>query len=273
MKFEPLTDDLVSSALRLSRQAGWNQTEEDWKRLCRLTKDGVGVWVDNGEVRASYSVISYAPGVAWIGMILVDETYRGGGLGKKTFETALEHCRRLKIRKLGLDATHLGEPIYRKYGFETVCGISRWKGEFRRLDETAPLPSGKEFSKPSLILDALATGVDRRTLLEDLLASPGSRLIAAPEGYALIRKGDQATHLGPVVARNRKTVEALFASAARLLEGETVICDVLDDAGADEILERHGLTRFRELKRMTAPARFHQLTHRQVVAGAGFELG
>ncbi len=273
MNFEPLSDPLVPSALRLSRQAGWNQTEEDWRRLCRLRGCGVGVWVDQGEVRASYSVISYAPGVAWIGMILVDEAYRGGGLGKKTFESALQHCERLNCSRIGLDATHLGEPIYRKYGFQTLCGITRWKGCFGKAKGTAPLRCADGFPKPLLILDRLATGVDRHALLEDILHSPGSTLVAAPNGYGLIRAGDHATHFGPIVARDLETVRDLFASAAHLLEGREVVCDLLDDTGAGEIAEEFGLAPHRALKRMTHPSPFHQLSHRQVIAAAGFELG
>jgi len=41
----------------------------------------VTVLMYEGEVRASYSVVGHGSKLAWIGMILVDEAYRGGGWG------------------------------------------------------------------------------------------------------------------------------------------------------------------------------------------------
>lgn len=97
MNFQILADDLVASAFRLSTQAGWNQTEDDWRRLMRLNPERARVW-----------------------------RYSGKGLGKATLAAALEQPLQLPI--LGLDATHLREPLYRKAGFKSISPIVRWEG-------------------------------------------------------------------------------------------------------------------------------------------------
>ena len=131
MTFEPLREEWIPSAFRLSIQAGWNQTEGDWLRLMNLPSGGVRVWRDQGEVRASYSLSGYG-NIAWIGMILVDEAYRGAGLGKASFRAALDQSQLLGFATLGLDATSLGEPIYAREGFQTIRPIVRWEGIFMK---------------------------------------------------------------------------------------------------------------------------------------------
>lgn len=123
--FQPLCERWIASACRLSTRAGWNQNEEDWRRLVRVAPAGVKVWIDAGEVRASYSVVTYGRESAWIGMVLVDPDYRGKGLGKAAFLGALEEARASKAAVIGLDATDLGEPIYRKFGFKATLPLSR----------------------------------------------------------------------------------------------------------------------------------------------------
>jgi len=62
LQFEPLSDSLLASACRLSAQSGWNQTEADWRRLLLVCPENVKVWIDQAEVRAAYSVVSYGMG-------------------------------------------------------------------------------------------------------------------------------------------------------------------------------------------------------------------
>ena len=106
--FQPLRTDWVESALKLSTQAGWNQVGADWVRLMNLREGGVKVLIHGGEVRASYSILALGSDLCWIGMLLVDESLRGRGLGKAVFASALRDAR--SWRTVGLDATALGSP-------------------------------------------------------------------------------------------------------------------------------------------------------------------
>jgi GNAT superfamily N-acetyltransferase len=272
--FQPLADEMVSSACRLSTQAGWEQTAEDWRRFARM--DSAKAWVlldEAGEVRASYSLASYGGGVVWIGMILVDKVLRGRGLGSAAFAAAQREAARFQPKVLGLDATDLGEPIYAKAGFETAAPIQRWAGVLRRRD-TGGLPVDTGFSARMAEFDHLACGVDRGELLRDF-SQTGALILRLEEGglcsgYAVLRPSRTAVQLGPVAAQSRTEFEMLIEAAAEWTQGRPVICDVLQSA--DAWTER-GLQPVRTLKRMTAPAQESCLTGPRIWAAAGFEWG
>lgn len=278
--FQPLEDRLIASACRLSTQAGWNQTQEDWRRLVRIDPEGVRVWVDGGEVRASYSVVAYGKKSAWIGMILVDRAYRGSGLGKAAFLGALEQARARQVEVIGLDATDLGEPIYRKFGFEATIPLARWVGTLTMATpDDAAIGDGAVhhgWDDALARLDAAACGVDRSALLLDLARSDATLFYretgGAVTGYAILRPGRTAFHLGPVVAATPADFDALLNEAATLLSGATVLCDAIDPAAAAS-LQRHGLAPLRHLKRMTLPACADTLCGPGIRSATGFEWG
>jgi len=271
--FEPLSGESVASAWRLSTQAGWNQTEEDWGRLLRMKGTSVKVLVRDGEVRASYSVVGYGPKLAWIGMILVDEAYRGGGWGKAAFTGALREA--AGFETVGLDATNLGEPIYLKQGFAVGCSIVRWKTGSPGLACLVP-PVPKRVHEGIFALDAGCTGVDRAGLLTDL-ADSGAAIFRWEEqgetrAYGVVRPGRTAAHLGPVVANSVEGFAAVLDQALEFCQGGPLICDAVS-ADAEKILAGRGMEPVRFLKRMTRPLEAMCLSGPGLWCGAGFELG
>lgn len=274
VEFEPLTDRVVDSACALSAQAGWEQTREDWLRLARLPGGGVWVWIRDGEVRASYSLAAYGKAVAWIGMILVDQEYRGRGLGKAAFAASLKEAAARSFPVLGLDATDLGAPIYRKFDFRDVCPVTRWRG----------IPGATKARRACAVKmhdgiaewDRKISGVDRRGLLEDLAASGATILsLEGPggvRGFGVLRPARTAWFLGPVTAASPADFEDLLNGAAGLCDGRPLICDVLRDHAADYLLEI-GLKPVRRLSRMFRPEGGSLLSGDSLWCGAGFELG
>jgi len=274
--FQPLDDCLLESAFRLSSLAGWNQTNGDWHRLLRINSAGTGVWVDKGEVRASFSVTTYGREAAWIGMILVDPEYRNGGLGKAAFQAALDHARDSGCRVLGLDATDLGEPIYVKRGFEAICPVVRWGGVLT-TDEPAPKDVVQTGLHGGILeLDARCSGMDRSALLADLAASDGTLISSVRDGkttgFAVIRPGRTASHLGPVVASTGDDLARLLNAASSRLQGGEMICDALSGA-TGSVLRNRGLVPLRHLKRMTLPATADCLCGPELRCATGFEWG
>lgn len=274
--FQPLNENLLASAFRLSSLAGWNQTIGDWQRLVRIDPAGTGVWVDKGEVRASYSVSTYGREAAWIGMILVDPSCRGVGLGKAAFQAALDRARESACRVLGLDATDLGEPIYVKKGFEAICPVARWGGVLGGDADTPNDPVQTGLHRGILDLDTRCSGMDRSALLGDLAATDGTLISRIREGkttgYAVIRPGRTAFHLGPVVACTDEDLNLLLNEVSTRLQGREMICDVLSEA-TGSILRRRGLTPLRHLKRMTLPASPGCLCGPELRCATGFEWG
>lgn len=274
--FSELTFDLLPSAYRLSTQAGWNQTEEDWARLLRINPHGVRVWADQGEVRAAFSVIGHGGRVAWIGMILVDGAHRGRGLGKIAFEHALRLAREQEFPVVGLDATHLGEPIYSKFGFEIIAPVVRWAGVLRAGEA---MPTGLEFRQgfPEEVLefDRSYAGEDRSALLRDLAKSALVFCLKRESGflaYAAVRPGRTALQIGPVVACSYEAFSQLFTHLSQEFSGQNVLCDLLNPEG-EAALSALKLQPSRHLKRMTLPRQKDCLCGAAIWCGAGFEWG
>lgn len=277
MTFEPLSTFWTGSAFRLSAQSGWNQTEEDWRRLVRVSPGGVKVWIDRSEVRAAFSVAAYGTKLAWLGMVLVEETYRGQGLGKIVFQSCLDAAKALGVEALGLDATHLGEPIYRRYGFGDVHAVTRWGGT-PHTDQ--PVGAGSAIrsglNDSILELDFRIAGVDRSRLLRDLADSDAFCHSLAEggvvRGYVIARPGRTAFHLGPLVAETGEQMRDLLRAALADLKGAPVICDALS-AGSETVLDALGLKPLRHLRRMAWPGLGECFRHESLRLGAGFEWG
>ena len=267
----------VPAALRLSTQAGWNQLEADWLRLMALWPDACfALRDDEGEVIATSTLASFG-GVGWVGMVLVDESLRGRGLGGTVFGAALTAGEGLDC--VGLDATDLGRPVYEKHGFVPQVVINRWGGTVPRPCQCCARPALEDDWPEIEGFDHIASGVDRSPLLRAMSREPGAclRVIDSGdglEGFGLSRPGRVAAHVGPVVARSPDVAMELVES---LCEERHVFIDVLEQPGDDEFaqaLRAHGFCVLRRLTRMARPARPQSLLAGPgVYATAGLELG
>ena len=121
-----LQDSDLEQALGLSSAAGWNQQADDWQMLLRLAAAGSYCASLNGRIVGTAIGIDYV-GFGWIAMMLVDEQYRGHGVGGRLLEAALEAIP--GDRPVRLDATPMGRPLYRRYGFEDEAELTRHVAE------------------------------------------------------------------------------------------------------------------------------------------------
>src|SRR5262252_245431 len=105
----------LALGMRLKDQAGWNQTEADWRRMLSLEPEGCFVAEWSGEAVGTTATCIFGP-VAWIAMVLVEESMRGRGIGQALMEYALTFLDEARVRSVRLDATELGKPVYEKLG-------------------------------------------------------------------------------------------------------------------------------------------------------------
>lgn len=281
MRIRTLRRDDVPAAKRLSEQAGWNQTAADWRRLLELAPDDCFAGVVDGEVVATSTLVTYGGTAGWIGMVLVDEDHRGQGFGTRIFQRALEAGTDRELAAIGLDATDAGRAVYRKRGFVDVAPIERWGGTLDAPGASAG--DGEILRDPPLAdvlpLDRQACGLDRSTLLDRLRAEEGTTtLLVADEktdessGYAVVRPGRVASHLGPIVATDADALADLLAGVEDVTD-EDVLVDVLGGHDAKTLLRDAGLEQRRRLTRMTYREPARTMAGEDVVAAAGFELG
>jgi len=99
-------------ALELEEKERWNQTARDWKRLLTLSPDGCFGAFCGGQLIGTVTVMAYGQNLAWIGMMIVAQEYRGRGIGKRLMLAALDYCESKHIETIKLDATPAGRPRY-----------------------------------------------------------------------------------------------------------------------------------------------------------------
>jgi GNAT superfamily N-acetyltransferase len=251
----------ISLGMRLRQQAGWNQTEADWRRCLELQPDGCFVAESEGVPVGTVTTCIFGS-VAWIAMVLVDVAVRGRGIGRGLLNEALAFLDRRGIASVRLDATPLGRPLYQSLGFVEEYTLIRHEGVLS-IDNTAAKSSADIIVRTMpaaqlervLQLDRQITSTDRQTLLRRLFAeSPEEWHIAERGeevlGYAAARPGSRAWQIGPCMA----TIEAgplLSAYAWRRHAGHYVFVDIPEDnRAAIAAVQAAGLAPQRPLYRM-----------------------
>lgn len=230
----------LDGAVALSRAAGWAHRREDWEMIWSLSEGRVALAGDR--VVGTAFMTPFGDTCAAINMIIVDESQRGQGLGRKLTTAVLELA---GDRECRLRATSDGLPLYEKLGFVTTHKITRHQGVTGRVDAPANVEWIGSAALPAIkALDSAAFGADRDAL-HDVLANEGT--------FAAIRDGDgivafAATRLfgkgevvGPVVAANAGQARDLLAFILSGKEGRVVRVDIPEDSGLSSPLEEWGL--------------------------------
>jgi GNAT superfamily N-acetyltransferase len=263
--------------LRLSRQAGWNQTAADWRRVFDLEPDGGFVAEWDGTPVGTAMTTRFGD-VAWLSMVLVDQSMRRRGVGTALVEHALGELDHRGVLTIRLDATSLGQPLYERLGFVEQFRLARCAGV---LPPAVPV-DGVESAAPSCweqlaAFDRSVTRTERRRLLLRLLdEQPESARCAWRDGriagYLVSRPGAEAVQIGPCCA-DPNAGERLFRDAWRRLGGQRVYIDVpIGNAPAMRVIEATGLAVQRPFVRMVRGPRVHEDLDR-LWASAGPEKG
>ncbi|HKU74324.1 MAG TPA: GNAT family N-acetyltransferase [Pyrinomonadaceae bacterium] len=267
----------IPAAMQLKEAAGWNQTEDDWRRLLMLEPNGCFAAIKDGHLVGTTTTTTYGKDLAWIGMVLVDPQHRRQGIAAKLMQVALNYLKP-KVATIKLDATALGQPVYEKFGFEVESVVERWSGTAgSEARDTKTLTF--EGRDALLALDQLAFNADRSKLIERLIdnAAVSPVLVRAANdglnGYALARRGTRADYVGPIVSRDPQQAETLLDRVLSQLNRRRVYIDFNTECGiGTNVLSESGFVKERDLIRMRAGGPSAK-TSPLVVAIAGPEVG
>lgn len=245
----------IPVALTLTRQAGWNQMEEDWRRFLDMQPDGCFVGALDGRTVATTVSCILGP-VAWIAMVLVDVSARKHGVATALLRHAIAYLDGLGVKTIRLDATAAGRPLYEKLGFVGEYQVARFEGIAPQFPQRPEVTQATASDFDEIIeFDRQATGTPREMLLIRLFeASPQDVRVLRQderlEGYVSMRTGANARQIGPCIAR-ADAGEALISDAMSRLAGSPVLIDVpRDNAPANSLMEAAGLHLQRHFIRM-----------------------
>jgi GNAT superfamily N-acetyltransferase len=236
VNIRPMQPGDIGNALLLSEAEGWNQTGKDWNRLTGDPRNICLVAEWDNTVIGTATAINYANDIAWIGMVLVNKTFRGRGISKLLLSHILERLQ--SCRSVKLDATPAGQPVYEKFGFCSEYHIYRMTNLCmdKVQSEGQVMPEAVRHTDiPDIIaLDHTIFGAQRLSLTTSLIQeNPGKAWMLKQngtiKGFALGREGKKFHQVGPVFASSMSDAKALIVKALSGLYGQPVVIDVLSD--------------------------------------------
>lgn len=236
----PFGPDHLEAAVALSRQAGWPHRTEDWQLALALSEGMVAI--ENGKVVGTVLVTPYKGDCATINMVIVDETMRGRGLGRRLMDAALLTA---GDRPLRLVATTAGLPLYQKLGFRETGTVLQHQGLAGKIAAPAETEAATASDLPAIAtLDRLAFGADREGLLSYLAGIGEFAVIRSDSrisGFACLRPFGRGEVIGPVVAADLSKAKTLIEHFIASRPGRFLRVDTTVETGLSPWLAEQGL--------------------------------
>ncbi|MFF9218184.1 GNAT family N-acetyltransferase [Streptomyces viridosporus] len=212
--------DLTACA-DLSEDRGWPREEHKWGLLLSAGK-GYGIDDPEGGLVTACVVTEYGPqerpALGAIGMVLVAERHARQGVGRRLMRHVLSS---MGTTPLTLYATPYGRPLYEELGFKVTGRAEMLRGRFvpTGAQHEVPTRAATADDLPAILrLDEEVFGTDRTHVIARLPAF-ADRLRVAEEdgrliGYAAAWPNMDTHVVGPLIARDTPTAQALLASLA-----------------------------------------------------------
>ena len=258
MHVRVMRHDDLPAALRLCRQANWNQVAADWEFFlasdrgrCRVATD------DAGHIVGSVATMGYGDAFSWIAMVLVDPQHRRAGIGTQLLKEALDMLGDGTTARL--DATPAGREVYLPLGFREEYGLQRMVRLTVRLKaDTTEIGTVRQMTdadfKEIVMEDRGVFGGDRHALLEMCRHEAPEYAWASGDGhidgYLFGRHGHSFEHIGPLAARDEAVARLLVGACLSRHADRPFIIDVPLRALWIAWLESAGLTLQRPFTRM-----------------------
>ncbi len=221
---EPKKDEILRTIkvfLSAFGRTSYNQLEEEKKVWLSLIKENIArflIALTDDKIIGAGGLFLYQE-VASIGYMGVLSEYRSQGVGTAIFNNLMQIGLNLGIKTTILFASKLGEPIYKKYGFQ-----GSYYADMYFLPKVVPKIDMKEkelkeinFLPDWLVnLDREAMGFNRTKYLKTRLVLGAKILIVENEGYALVSKILSQVRLGPIIAKNMDTAIHLIKRSISL---------------------------------------------------------
>lgn len=265
----------------VKNQAHWNQLEQDWEMILKAGQGGNFIALQNGLPVGTATTITYSNRFSWVGMVLVDSSKRRSGVGKALLLEAIEHAK--QFGTVRLDATPQGKKLYDTLGFQDEYHLTRYQLFAENLilnttDVTCVSMSASDL--PSILkMDQTVFGANREIILKTLFSNKQNLAWVCKSnktilGYCFGRAGSQFTQIGPLIAKNQSTAEALLTNALKSEPKSNFIIDSLDAQKSwNQYIKKLGFTSQRPFIRMYLGKLTHAGQPKNQYLIAGPELG
>lgn len=276
----PLSTADLAFACELNALAGWNQTENDWRRYLEFEPDGCFLAAAGGRSAGTATTIRYGNRFGWIGMVLVHPDFRRFGIGTQLLRATIDYLQRNGVAAVKLDATPMGKKVYVPLGFVDEYELSRYDGTVPAgIAPADAQPMTERDIAEVAAFDAPIFGAEREHVLRSIWRRQPELSFVVRErggvrGYLLAREGRVAAQIGPWEAADAPTAERLLRTLFARIAGRRLFVDVphINPAGC-ALLERLGFGIQRSLTRMYLGENRHPGTPENVYGISSPEKG
>lgn len=198
----------IPGLLQLTASVGWDYVESDFHTI--LSSGAMyGHKNEQGEIVSSAAIFTYGETLASIGTVIVNEHYRGCGLGREVTEACIRSV--ADDVTIMLIATEEGRRLYEKLGFHAVTSVHKYLSDhYTPFDhdkdmEYDILPLTEAHFEQVRALDRDSVGADRGVFLQARIRQAKQAVVITDhegkvKGYGLSIEGPGIFILGPVVA-------------------------------------------------------------------------
>ena len=269
--------DEISIAIDWAAAEGWNPGHADALSFACVDPNGFLIGKLNGVPAATISCVNYDARFAFLGFYIVRPDLRGRGYGLRIWNAAIAHA---ADRTIGLDGVVAQQENYRKSGFRLAHSNIRYGGV---AGLSAPSDPGTtalaDVALASVLVDDSTVFPARRSaFLQAWISAPGhvGRALVRDGrlcGWGVIRPCRVGWKIGPLVADDRASAEAVFAALVGTAGRAEVFLDVPSiNREAVALARDHGLAPVFETARMyTGP--IDPVRLERVFGVTTFELG
>ena len=182
---------------------------------------------------------------AWLAHIIVSPDHRNAGIGSAITKALIDVGQRNSCRSLLLIATTLGEPVYKKFGFEVESKYLFFEHGISLLPDAPPeITSFQKSHEEALFeLDRSVSGEDRKKLLRGQL----NNTVVFIENNLL--KGFYMPTLGEGLIIADSPAAGLALMKLRTVSTNK-FCIPMQNENALNFLSQHGFSEYRQASRM-----------------------
>jgi len=277
MRIRPMRPDEIAIAIDWAAAEGWNPGLGDAACFATVDEGGFLIGEIDGKPAATISCVNYDPHFSFLGFYIVRNDLRGRGYGLQIWKAAIAHA---GARVIGLDGVVTQQDNYRKSGFSLAYPNIRYGGKVMApptpqesvVDLADVRPADLETS------DSAVFPAPRAAFLRSWVRAAGhfgrARIRdGALAAWGVIRPCRTGSKIGPLVAEDRRSAEAVLSGLLQDSGADDVFLDVPGvNTHAAALATELGLAPVFETARMyTAPIK--PLALHRVFGVTTFELG
>jgi GNAT superfamily N-acetyltransferase len=235
---------------------GWNSGLNDASILPTVDPEGFWIARVEGAAAAVAAGVQYGGSYAFYGLWIVFPEFRGLGIGRAIFDTALS---RLSGRSVGIYAVPQQVAFFERHGFRGIFSVVRYEAaDFTTASRGETTPISDQLMEAVCQYDATVFGFRRFHFIPNWIRQPGAIglccLVSGQiRGYGVLRRLRRGFRIAPLFADDNVVAQSLVSALLSAATEQPVFIEVpVANAEGIDLVSRMGMKPVYETFRMVS---------------------